>query len=420
MNITTDSFELLLLSAAVKNTEIYNRVSGFVDGSTFSSALSVEVFDIVHAFFEDNKRVPNQQELLHLYKRDRIIENPQTVTQFVELIFTQEVDVEFVVKELQRYVRLRKLEGLFRSSYEKLKLGQNVEVSTVVSDMFRIETAALDSKHIYGVNIDEADYLLEQSSKRDPVPTNLKYLNEVLDGGLCAGQLGVILAPTSYGKTMTMLNFAIYAWMKGKNVLFVTLEMREFSILRRAIMILGGALKMDANMDTIRAVTTHAKGKFIILYRPVKTVTVDYLYSAYHQAMADGVKFDVVFLDYADLLMSQREYKEKRFELSNIFESLKSFAQVVEIPVWSATQANREGMRAETVKMEHMSEDISKAFISDVILSLGDKVQTNTTVKFFLAKHREGKSDMYIDTYVNEKLYFEDSTPAQASLNNIE
>ncbi len=420
MAVTTDVFELQLLSAIVKNDSVYNRTVGLVDNSMFSSPLSIEVFDIVKAFFEEYRRVPSQQELLHLYKRDRIIEDDSTITNYVNMLYSTPVDAEFVIKELNRYVKNRKLENLMKASYEKIKLGNEVEVSNIVSDMFRIQMAALKDEHIYGVGIHEADYLLEQDNKRITVPTNIKFLNEVLGGGLSGGQLGIVLAPPNYGKTMTLLNFALYSWIKGKNnVLFVTLEMKEFSILKRAIMILSGALKMSVTMDSIRIITEKTGKKFIILYRPVKTITVDHLYSVYHQAEADGIKFDTIYLDYADLLISQRKYKEKRFELSDIFDALKSFAQVLDVPVWSATQANREGMRAETVTMEHMSEDISKAFISDVILSLNDKVQANSTVKFFLTKHREGKSDIYIDTYVNEKMYFEETTNVQGDLSNL-
>jgi len=191
--------------------------------------------------------------------------------------------------------------------------------------------------------------------------------------------------------------------------LFVTLEMPEFSIVKRISMLLAGALDMPTvNSETIRQISAKLQKKFMILYRPVKSITVDYLYSVFHQASADGINFESVFIDYADLLNANSKYKEKRFELADIFSSLKSFSQILNVPVWSATQSNREGLRAEVVDMSHMSESIDKAFVSDVILSLSDKVEANKVSKLFLTKHREGVSDKYIDIQVNNNMWFSD------------
>jgi replicative DNA helicase len=417
--MTTDVYELMLLSAMVRDVNIYNKTMGLVDTSMFTSPLSGELYELIHKFHQDQQRVPNQQELLHIYKRDRLVEDDSTLVKFVEAMYNQPINTDFIVQELHRYVRLRKMEHLFKRQYEQIKLGADVDTSTIVSDMFRIQMEAVQDRCIYGVSLDDAHTLLEQEQARKPIPTNVRYLNDILEGGLSGGQLGIILAPPNYGKTMTLLNFAIYAFLKGNNVLFVTMEMKEFSILRRVTMLMGGALKMNVDMNTIQMVSAELGKKFIILYKPSRSITVDYLYSVYHQAAADGIKFDCIYLDYADLLMSSNKYKEKRFELSDIFNGLKAYAQVLDVGVWSATQANREGLRSETITIQHMSEDFSKAAVSDVVLSLNDKIKANSNVKLFLTKHREGRSDLFIDTYVNEKLWFEETANLEIGLSKL-
>jgi replicative DNA helicase len=427
MGFSTDQYELLLLSTIVKDDDAFRKTMGLADSQMFSSAMSSDVYDILRVFYAEYNRVPTQSELLYLYKRDRTIADDSIVVGFLNLIYTQEVDTKFVTNELNRYAKLRKLENLFKTSYEKIKSGSDVDVSSTVSSMFKIQMDSIEDKHIYGVNIDESEYILEQGKTRKCVPTNISFLNDILRtgsigevGGLGAGQLGIILAPPNYGKTMSLLNFALYAWLKGHNVLFVTLEMPEFSILRRVMMLLSGALKMDITMDGIKVISEKVNKKFMILYRPVRSISVDYLYSVYHQADADGIKFDIMYVDYADLLLSQARYKEKRFELADIFSALKAYSQILQIPVWSATQANREGLRAEVVTMEHMSESIDKAFVSDVVLSLCEKMEPGKVSKFFLTKHREGKSDIYIDMFVNDKMWVENSERAvSVSMDNV-
>lgn len=403
----TDSFEIILLSAIVQSDDIAKKSMGVVGHEMFSSAMSSDVFAIVKDFYKDYKRVPSQQELSHLYDTGRVGDN-QPAKGFIDVLYTQKVDPIFVIAELNNYVKNRKLEALFRKSFETAKSGDGIDIASVVSDLFRVQLETVSDKHIYGVSIDDTKHLDEQQQLRCGVPTNISYLNRELGGALYAGQLGTILAPSNYGKTMMLLNFAIYAFLKQNNVLFVTLEMPEFSIMRRIMMLMSGFFKVRVDSEFITRVVKNVGKKFVILYRPTKTLTVDYLYSVYHQAEADGIKFDAIYIDYADLLRSDGKYKERRFELSEIFYAMKSLSQILQVPVWTATQSNREGFRADTVRMEHTSESIDKVFASDVVLSLNDKMDENKMMKLFLTKVREGRSDRYVDVFCNDKLWFED------------
>ncbi len=411
MAVLTDVFELALLSAMLKDETVFKKASGMVSVHMFSSSLAADVYEVVVEYYKGYSQLPQKQELTHLYSKCKSVVNADSpLPKFLDLLYSQQVNSAFIINELSEYVRLRELEILFRQSYEQVKSGGGLDVSEVVNNIFRIQRTTLQQSHLYGVSVDEAEYILEQGAQRRCIPTNIEYLNEQLGGGLYNGQLGVILAPPNYGKTMLLLNFAVYAWAKAlNNVLFVTLEMPEFSILRRIMMLLSGCLQMPVSTDTLKMVTDGTGKKFNILYRPVKSISTEYLYSVYHQALADGVKFDVVFIDYADLLLSPTKQKEKRFELADIFSSLKSFAQVIDIPVWSATQANREGMKSELVTMAHLSESMDKGFISDVIVSLSDKMEQDKVSKLYLTKNREGKSNVIIDAYVNQEMYCGDN-----------
>lgn len=417
MAIGTDIYEMHLLSALLKDVEVLKKTYGIANSSLFSSALSVEIYDILRDFHQQYDRLPVRDELMHLYNRDKKnMGDDGTINGFLDVLYSQNVDSRFVVDELNRYVRLRKLENVFKESYEQVKSGNDIDVPSVVGNMFKVQMDTLRDKHIYGVSIDESDYILEQGKLRKHIPTSIDFLNNALSGGLAGGQLGIILAPPNYGKTMTLLNFAIYSYLKRHNVLFVTLEMPEFSILKRIMLIMSGGLGVNIDLHGVRKISERIDKKFMILYRPVRSITVDYLYSVVHQAAADGIKFDQIFIDYADLLASGNKQREKRFELAEIFTSLKSFAQTLEMPVWSATQSNREGLRAETVTMEHASESIDKMFISDVVLSMNEKIEANKVSKYFLTKHREGASDLYIDVFVNDKMWIDDANESTSNV----
>lgn len=419
--MSSDAFELSLLAASLKDENLLRKIVGLIDSTMFTSSLSLELFEFLRIYHREHSKIPSKIELLHLYKSSKPLEDPKAFESLIDLLLSQCVSSDFVLNELNKFVRLRNFEKLFRINYDLVKTGTDIDVSLVVSEIFRIQMNTLKDKKIYGVDLNEIDYLLEQNRLRKFIPTNVPFLNEILEGGgICNGQLGVILAPPNYGKTMMLLNFAIYAYLKKFNVLFVTLEMQDYAILKRIMFLLSGALKENMNSVSMKRIVSSLSNKFIILYKPVKTLTVDYLYSVYHQALADNIKFDVVFVDYADLLTSISKYKEKRFEIADVFVGLKGFAQITETPLWTATQTNREGMRAETVTMEHLAEDFSKGMTSDIILSLSNKMEAGRVVKLYLTKQREGRSNVTINTFVTKNMWCEHREDLEAvSLENV-
>ena len=66
------------------------------------------------------------------------------------------------------------------------------------------------------------DVLVEDFRK--PIRTGIKGLDDIMDGGLSKGELGVILAPFGVGKTTMMTKIANTAMTDGKNVLQIFFE----------------------------------------------------------------------------------------------------------------------------------------------------------------------------------------------------
>ena len=57
-----------------------------------------------------------------------------------------------------------------------------------------------------------------------------------------------------------------------------------------------------------------------------------------------GKPFDMVIVDYGDILRDTSNAKEVRHALGNIYEDLRGLAGEFEIPIWTASQANRSAL----------------------------------------------------------------------------
>lgn len=79
---------------------------------------------------------------------------------------------------------------------------------------------------------------------------------------------------------------------------------------------------------------------------------------------------EVLVIDYADLIKPDSFIKDKRNQLSNIWENLSRIAKTRNILLFTASQANRAAVRKTKLTSEDIAEDFSKAMIADAMISI--------------------------------------------------
>jgi replicative DNA helicase len=134
-------------------------------------------------------------------------------------------------------------------------------------------------------------------------------------------------------------------------------------------------------------------GRLIIKEYPTGSATVMTLRNHIEKLQLKGFKPDVVLIDYADIMKSSKSYDALRHELKLVYEELRNLAMELELPIWTASQANRESAQANVVGLENMSEAYGKAMVADVVVSLSRKASEKATGfgRLFIAKNRAGK-----------------------------
>ena len=114
-----------------------------------------------------------------------------------------------------------------------------------------------------------------------------------------------------------------------------------------------------------------------------------------------GKKPDVIIVDYADLLRGHGQ--EKRHELEGIYEDLRGMAGEYEIPVWTASQANRSALEDDVIDASKVSESYGKVMVADFVLSLSRKIQDKLagTGRWHVIKNRFGPDGITYPAKVN-------------------
>ncbi len=235
------------------------------------------------------------------------------------------------------------------------------------------------------------------------VPTGIATLDNTLGGGLAPRELGVVLAPPNSGKSATLVSIGKGAVMAGKKVVHYTLEMSAASVQRRYDMSLLG---MNKNMLRKKQGTAWKRMQEVLNSISKNSLLIKE-YPMYSQSPAsvkahldlvanrDGFIPDLVIIDYAALMQSGRKYDQMRHEVSTIYRELHGTCAERHIPIWTAHQTNREGMKISREQnvagMESLGECFEIGAISDVIFSLNqtpdEKIRGE--IRAHWAKNRE-------------------------------
>lgn len=235
---------------------------------------------------------------------------------------------------------------------------------------------------------------------RKTIATGIPELDQrkILNGGLGAGEIGVVVAPTGVGKSHMLVHIGSSALKAGKNVLHYTFELNE-----RAIGIRYDSHLLDIdNVDCYDARekvkqyyidNAETLGQLKIKYYSTGSATINTLRSHIQKLEANGFKPDLIIVDYAGIMRSTEKYELLRLELKKIFEELRGFANETDTALWTACQSNKEGSDKDYVDLNNMAEAYGQAAIADFVIGLSRKSLNKSTgiASVFIAKNRAGK-----------------------------
>ena len=229
---------------------------------------------------------------------------------------------------------------------------------------------------------------------RSPLTTGWKTFDDLMQGGLGAGELGVAMAGTGAGKSHILVHLGAQALKEKKTVVHYTLELSETVVARRYDSCITGVKLKDLNVfkDNILEVVKDIEGTLIVKEYPTRSISTTAIKNHLSKLKMRGIEPDIIIVDYADLINPKKSYGEKRHDLESIYEELRGIAQEHKCPIWTVSQTNRTGYNAELVTMESISEAFSKCFVADFIFTLSRTTEdkNNNTGRFFVAKNRFG------------------------------
>jgi replicative DNA helicase len=248
------------------------------------------------------------------------------------------VPVESIISELEEQKRLRLVEEGITRALSSNNSEDKVKVLTdTITGLYRTER----SQFVEGFAAARDALKMMEKKQVVETPTGFPYLDS-LTGGLHKGDLVIIAAETSQGKTSLALNVTQNVIDAGGSVAFISLEMTQRQIMERMICSKSGVAK-SAIMDNLER-AQRAASEFSTLKFYIADVTNN---SASHimgliRSASIRYNVDVVVVDYLQLV-SDKNHRSREQEIGQTARSLKNIAKELNINVIALSQLNRAG-----------------------------------------------------------------------------
>jgi replicative DNA helicase len=397
------SYQTKVVANLVIDRPFLEQVSDILETKYFESDTNKWIVDLTRKYFHKYKNTPTTDYFKTEVQKITDATLQQNVLQQLKAVYqnTTNSDKEWVKNEFVTFCKNQNFKNVILNSVELLKTGQFEKIEKMVKDAVKVGQTAdlgLDYKEDIEVRFEEVN--------RRTVKTNWDVIDELTDGGLGPGELGVIVAPSGVGKTWVLSHIGAEAVRQGKNVLHYTLELTQNYVGQRYDTIFTGIPSADLkdNRDQIKEKVDKLKGGLMIKYYPPKGITANTL--AAHIDMIKSTKFqpDLIILDYADLLMSVNSKNNSDYqEQGGIYIDLRAISGEYQIPIWTASQTNRSAIDSEVIQADKIADSYAKVMNADLIISVSrkDTDKLNDTARFHIMKNRFGQDGMTFPAKMN-------------------
>jgi replicative DNA helicase len=351
-------------------------------------------------YFLKYKDFPTLNLLITIVKEDLSQGNDTILRdQIVEFLHRMKTNPD--VSDLQ-YVKEKSLDFCKRQAFKgaltkAVELIETEQFDGVVNIMKEAVGAGLPASigHDFFKDI-EARFTRQ---RRFTITTGINQLDrkDVLNGGLGKGELGVVVAPTGVGKSHYLVSMGAAALKMGYNVVHYTFELSETVVGTRydSHLCRISATDVPDSRDLVIEEYSQMKdlGRLIIKEYPTGSASITTLRNHIEKLLLKGIKPDILVIDYADIMRSSRKYDSMRHELKLIYEELRALAVDFQVPIWTASQANRDASNSEVVGLENMSEAYGKAMVADFICAISRKPSEKLmgSARLNVAKNRAGR-----------------------------
>jgi replicative DNA helicase len=359
-----------------------------MESDIISDPVNKKLFEITQWYFQKYAGVPTIETLKLILAKSRIQDD---LKQKVTLLYSElagatfaDRPLKFLIDELKEEYKVRKLRETLVTSVGHLE-GDKVKeaIDSLKEGIVKLELTGREDVR-EGFIDKSADERFARYTDIKVNPDKYKGIHigwptfDSVTNGVRGGQLMVLIAAVKEGKSTALMNIAHNVYMNGFNVLYVSVEMPKEQVERRFDSRATGLSyskirdgRLNPTEEQIyRQCLTGQKARTNKFYTiDAHDCTSSYLSS---KIKTFPHKFDLVVVDYLTLVKPAVRGKDQWESIGKVTEEVRAIAREMNIPIITAAQANRDGIKE--AKYKYNIENIGLSHLisahADTLLSL--------------------------------------------------
>lgn len=400
-----DDFQRRLVHAFMEDKDFFKDISNIVDQNMFTNTVVKAYVSLLKNYLEKQSVVPSYT-MMSIVINDKVrneVDKASLIEFNLELQSETFEGIDYIKETASRFFKQQQIVKVAQQILEVANLGkadEYDECARLLNEAINVGFQNDQGENVFH-NIEETlsdDY-------RVAIPTGISAIDEVLEGGIGKGELGVIIAPSGTGKTTLTTSMAAHAAEQGFKVLQIVFEDRVKQIQRKHI---GRITNVEARNlskesfkdQVINMVETYSnkekleKNLRIVRFRTGE-ITASYIEHYINRLTNGGFKPDLVIIDYFECLNHTGERTMAEWEKEGrTMRKFEAMAGEMDIAFWIPTQGNRDSIASEIVTMDKAGGSLKKIQIAHIILSIARSTEdiANNKATMAILKNRAGLS----------------------------
>jgi replicative DNA helicase len=349
--------ERSVLGAILVHNDAFNTAAQVIDGRDFYRDAHRRIFDRMVALSERGEAIDFitlKEELSRGGDLDEV-GGPAYVASLVDGV-PRATNVEYYARIVKEKATLRNLiyaankilTNAYEADQESDLILDEAESSIFAVADDRLKAGFVPMRDLVNESFPKIEQLFEHKRLVTGVPTGFVDLDE-MTRGLQAGDLVIIAARPSMGKTSLVLNIAQHVAVQGgeHTVGFFSLEMSKESLFIRL-------LTSEAQIDSHRLMSGHiADRDYSRISHALEQLSSMRLFiddtanigvlemRAKSRRLQAEHGLSLIVVDYIQLMSARGRYENRTLELASISRSLKGLAKELNVPIVVLSQLSR-------------------------------------------------------------------------------
>lgn len=404
MNVTD---EHLIISNLMGNKEYFNKVIPFLKSEYFHNDDDRRIFNCIKKYSMEYSKVPDYTIVRNIITSadidDKQIANMlDTVSTITDIELPK--DTEYVINKTESFCQNRALHNAIYKAYEIYDGTNKTEKIGIIPDLVKDAICISFNNSVGHDYDDDAESRWEYyNSPENKIPFEFDTLNAITNGGVSLKTFNLIAAGVNVGKTLILIILAAMYKRLGFDVLYVTNEVSEMEVGKRADASLMGIdtdqlVKIEKTkfLAKIAKMKERNSGRLVIKEFPTGTCTSLKVEAELQELeLKKGFKPTIIINDYITINASSSISKNANMYqyYNSIAEEMRALAVKYNCVMWSAAQLKTEAMEATDVSLSQLSDSQGIARTADLVWAVirHEELDRLREIKFIQLKTRYHK-----------------------------